>query len=121
MQVEGEVALEDLRLAVDELVDRDVRPAAGPGPGDDVGPAVTVDVAGGHPHAAGEAHVVWEKAEQWGAVLAGEGEDVGAAAGVGADDDVGKAVTVDVARRHEAAAREIDVKREKVVDLGAVL
>ena len=39
-----------------------MRPAAGPGPGDDVGPAVAGHVADGHAHAAAERRVVGEEA-----------------------------------------------------------
>src|SRR5207249_8993501 len=38
-----------------------VRPAVWPGAGENVGPAVAVDVAGGHVHAAGEARRVREE------------------------------------------------------------
>src|SRR5205823_2367724 len=121
IQVEGEVALHHLRLAGDELVDGDVGPAAGAGPGDDVGAAVTGHVSGGDAHAAREGNVVREVADQRHAVLAGQDEDVGAAAGVGADDDVGVAVAVGVAGRHVAAAGEVHVEGEEVVNLAPVL
>src|SRR5438132_1086763 len=87
----------------------DVRATAGTGDGEYVGLAVAVDVPGADADAAGEAHVVGEEAREprLGVVLPGIDADVGSAAGVGADDDVGEAVAVDVAGRHEAAAGEV--------------
>src|SRR5262249_56114126 len=47
--------------------------------------------------------------------------DVGAAAGVSADNDVGVTVAVDVPAGHVAAAREVHVEGEEVADLRAIL
>src|SRR5207245_523452 len=83
---------------------RHVRSAAASGAADHVGEAVAVHVAGRDADAAGEVQVVGEEVVEDGTVLATEDGDVGPAAGVGADDDVGVAVAVDVAGGHVGAA-----------------
>src|SRR5207253_8948203 len=64
--------------------------AAHAGTGDDVGPAVAVDVAAAHADAAREGGIVREEVVQGAAILAAEDIHVRAAAGVGADDNVGE-------------------------------
>src|SRR5262249_9638446 len=76
----------------DDAEDLDVRVGPRPRPGDDVGDAVAVEVAGRHPHPAGEPRVVGHEADERGQVPAAEGLDVRPAADVGAGDDVGEAV-----------------------------
>src|SRR5438876_957487 len=75
-RVVGEETLEHLRLAILELVDGDVGSAAAAGPGDDLGLAVAVGVAGAHADAAGEGGVVGEEAQEPGQVLAAEDGDI---------------------------------------------
>src|SRR5262249_43998599 len=73
--------------------------------GDDVGVAIAVDVPGRDAHAADEA---WEgeEAHQQAAIPAAEDLDVTAwCPGISADDEVSEAVTINVARGHEDAAR----------------
>ena len=55
----GEEVVDDVIVGAAE--DLDVRPAAGAGPGNDVGLAVAVDVADGHVDAAGEGRCVCVK------------------------------------------------------------
>ena len=85
---------------------RDLGAAAGPGPGDDVGFAVAVQVAGRDVNAPAEAGVKRVKALEDAFVGAGEDLDVGAAARAGASDDVGFAVAVDIPTGHFHAAVE---------------
>src|SRR5207248_10583474 len=101
--------------------DGDVRPAAGAGPGDHVGLAVAVHVAGGHVDAGGKARVVGKKTLERGAGLAADDEDVGPAAGPGPADDVRDAVAVGVAGRDADAAGEAHVVGEEVVQHRVVL
>src|SRR5207248_5459152 len=84
--------------------------------GDDVGVAVAVHVAGRDADAAGEMDVAGHEVHQHRVVFAAEGDDVGAAALVGADDDVGEAVAVEVAGRHVLAAGEARVVGEELAD-----
>src|SRR5205807_2416249 len=100
----GEEALEERAIGAAE--DFDVRPAASPGPGDDVRLAVAIDVASGDVDPAGEARVVGEEAHEERTVGAAEDLDVRASPGPGAGDDVGDAVAVDVADGHPHAAGE---------------
>src|SRR5207302_1882187 len=87
--------------------DLDLRAAARPGAGNDVGLAVAVHVPGGDEHAAGEFGVVGEKAAEQGQVDAAEDLDVRAAAGARAGNDVIGAVAIDVAGGHADAAAEV--------------
>src|SRR5205823_3748322 len=91
----------------------DVRPAAGPGPGDNVRPAVAVHVLGRHGHAAAETWSVGEEALQQ---RPGIGEDfhMRPAASPGAGDDVRLAVAVDVTRGHEHTTGEVRAVSEEV-------
>src|SRR5207302_4016730 len=57
-----------------------------------------------------------EELVQGAAILAAEDIHVRAAAGVGADDNVGEAVAVDVARSHVDAAAERGVKGHEIAD-----
>src|SRR5207253_2623409 len=86
--------------------DLDVRPAAGPGAGDHLGPAVAVGVAGGDVDAAGEARVVGEPARHELAGGAVEDLDVRPAAGAGGGDDVRHLVAGHVGERDPDAAGE---------------
>src|SRR5262249_22074144 len=76
------------------------------GGGDDVEPAVVVEVGGGDAHAADKRGVIGEEALDHGAALAAESFDVGRPTRAGAGDDVGIAVAVHV------PARDIDPARE---------
>ena len=81
-----------------------MRSASGIGPGDDVGMAVVIEIAGGHEDTAAEAGVIGEEAADGaGKLLAGqavEHTDVRPAARTGSRDDVGRAVAVDIAGRN---------------------
>src|SRR5262249_46309644 len=107
-------------LVVKQLVHGDVGTAAGPGAGDNVGTAATLDLAGRDADAAREVNVIREEAEQrvWraerGDVAAPfENRDVGTTAGVGAADDVSGAIAVHAAGRNVDAAGEMHVVGEK--------
>src|SRR5262249_15113696 len=56
------------------------------------------------------------EARQHLAVLAADDRHLRAAGGVGTGNDVGEAVGVDIARRHEGAAGELRRQREEVAD-----
>src|SRR5262249_25103089 len=94
--------------------DADVGAAPGPRPGDDLGAAVEVEVRRGHADPAGEGRRVGEEAEQLAPRLPAEDPDVGAAAGVGADDARLDAVAVDGPGRHVHAAGEAGGEGEEV-------
>src|SRR5262249_11493170 len=83
-----------------------VRATARARPHDDVGPAVAVDVARGHVHAAGEARVEGVDAQDEAAVPPADDLHVRAAARPGPGDDVRKSVVVNIADRHGHAAAE---------------
>ena len=74
--------------------------------GNDVGLAVAVEVAGGDEHAAGERRCEGEEGANECPGGARERLDVRRAAGAGAGDHVGLAVTIHVARRNGDAAGE---------------
>src|SRR5262249_5081785 len=78
----------------------DVTTPAGAGAGDDVGPAVAIDVARSYVDAAAEAGVVCVKAPQHATVHSAKRLDVRRPAGACAGDDVGPAVAIDVARSY---------------------
>src|SRR5262249_21857399 len=90
-------------LAAEHL---DVRAAAGPGPRDDLGAAVLVEVPGGDVDAAGEGRGVGQEAGDRCRIDAAERLHVRSAAGAGAGDDVGVLVAVDVADGDVDAAAE---------------
>src|SRR5207248_534066 len=99
----------------------DVRAAAGPGPGHEVGVAVPVQVADRDVNTAVERRGVGVETRQFVAVLAAEDPHVRAAAGAGPGDGVGPAVAVQVAAGHEHAAGEPRVVGVEAVDFVAVL
>src|SRR5439155_1717624 len=115
--------------AIDDL---DVRAAAGAGAEDELGLAVEVEVVGRDANAASEAGVEGEEAPQQGGVgdlavgleltqLGAIDElDVRAAAGAGADDDVGPPVVVDVVRTDGDAAGEAGVEGEEAAQQAVV-
>jgi hypothetical protein len=95
------------------MVTDDQGRGARPGGGDDLGPLPGRRVGAGDADAARGRGVVSGEAAQERSVLAAEDLDLGAAAGVGAGDDVGSAVAVNVAGRHEGAAPEGGVVGEE--------
>src|SRR5438105_1051103 len=103
-RVEGEETLQGGVVGAAELLH--VRAAAGAGPGDDLGLAVAVHVAGRHAHAAGEVGAVGEEVGERLAVGAVEDLDLREAPRPGADHQVILAVAVDVTGRHEHATAE---------------
>src|SRR5262249_37886761 len=94
----------------------DVRAATLAGPGDDVGTAVAMEVAGGYVPAAAESRGVGEESEQSPPAGSAECPDVRAAAVAGAGDDVGRAVAVDIADRHTHPTAEGRVVSEVAAD-----
>src|SRR5262249_51066776 len=99
--------------------DHDVRVGARARPGDDVGVAVAIDVAGRHGNAAEEARGVGEEAGDLRPGDAVEDLDVRAGARADAGDDVGDAVAGDVAGGHVDAAREGRAVGEEAEAFGA--
>src|SRR6058998_2545963 len=93
-----------------------MRPAARPGAGDDVGPAVAGDVGRGDGHAAAEGRVVGrEDVEQLPGAAVPDFHDR-AAADAGTGDDLGLAVAVDVPDREVDAAGERRLVGHKAAD-----
>src|SRR5207247_657882 len=65
---------------------------------------------------AGETHVIGEEVKEWRVVRAAEDDDVRSAPRVGADDDVGEAVAIDVAGGDERAPGEVGIIGEELAD-----
>src|SRR5947209_2842211 len=104
---EGEEAVQQRQAHAVE--DFDQRRPSGTGAGEDVGPAVAVDVTDGHAHdALEEGRAEGEEVGDQAAGLAVEDLNLWTRTRVGAHDDVGEAVAVDVAGRHEDAAGEAE-------------
>src|SRR5262249_45378325 len=97
---------------------RDARAGAWAGAHDEIGPAVAVQIVCAHADASGDAGGEGEEAGQHGAIRdltvgldlvkfrAVDDLDARGGAWAGADDDVGAAIAVDVARRDEDAAAQ---------------
>src|SRR5205823_6056055 len=79
--------------------------------------AVAVAIAGRHINAVAQGRIVGEEADQCDA-RGGEGSHLGPATHAGASDDLGLAVTVDVAAGHGHAAAEVRIVGEEVGDGG---
>src|SRR5262249_21919555 len=92
--IEGEEAVQN--RAVGSVEDGNVWPAAGSGAADDFRLVIPDDVAGRDADSAGELRIEGKEVAEFRTVSAAEDDDVGAAAGVGADDDVSAAVAVHV-------------------------
>ena len=91
----------------------------GPGPGDDVGAPVAVDVARRHRHAAGKPGIVGVEAAQLAQVGPAQDADVRPTAGPGAGDQIQRAVAVDVTNGHiDAAQRGGRIWRDRVIARG---
>src|SRR5262249_25675374 len=97
------------------VVHRDLRQSARPCPGDDVGEAVAVHVAGADADTAREGRRESEEVSQY-TTAAAEDAHFRSAAGIGAADNVRGAVAVNVARGHEDAAGEDGGEREEITD-----
>src|SRR5581483_11439550 len=102
VRIVSEEAVESGLGVVLAAEDGDVGSAADAGAANNIGEAVAIDVGAGDANAARKVHVVGKEAVQAGVgvVCAGVNADVRSAAGIGAHDDVGEAVAIDVAGRH---------------------
>ena len=114
VRVEREVARPHFPGAAVEHLDH--RPAAGPGPGDDLGPAVPVQVGRGHRHPAAERIFVSEETADERPIPAAEHPDGRRALVAGPADDVGVPVPVHVPGRHVHPATERLLVGEEVGD-----
>src|SRR5262249_41384382 len=85
------------KRAIGAVEDRDLGAAAGARARDNIGAAVAVDIRGGDRDATGEGRGIREKVEEQPEGLAAKHAHVGAAAGAGADYNVGGAVAISVA------------------------
>src|SRR5439155_1207463 len=99
--------------ALESVRDAHVRATAGARDRHDIGAAVAVAIYGRHADAAREAGIVGEEVGEHGVVAAAEGDDIGTAAGIGADNDVRGAIAVDVAGRDKAATGEAGIEGEE--------
>src|SRR4051812_7730769 len=101
-----------------------MRAAPRAGAGDDVGPAIAVDIAGSQINAAAETGAVGIEAANRSGKLrsraSAEDPHVRSAAGAGSRDDIGHAVAIYIARRHANAAAKIASVSEEASQLGAV-
>jgi hypothetical protein len=95
----------------------DVRAAARPRAGDDVGVPIAVDVRRGDVDAAGKRGIVGEEAGDLVTVHAAPDAHVRAATGPGPGDDVGAAVAIDVRGRDVDAAGKRGIVGEEAGDL----
>ena len=90
-----------------------VRSTAGAGPGHKVGVAIGIEVGAGNADAASERSVVGQKTSERRRADAVEHFHVRSAASTGASDNVGAAVVIEIAGRHEDAAGKRTIVRQE--------
>ena len=74
--------------------------------GQDIGVTVAIEVVGGHAHTAREGGIIGQELSQEGCVRAAENLDIGGRAGAVTDDDIVKAIAVEIGGGHGQAAAE---------------